>query len=91
MELGMIGLGRMGANMTERLLHGGHRVVVHDIDPAAITRVSALGATGAESIESLVRQLAPPRAIWLMVPAGDVVEKTLNAVTRFTPCAGQPH
>src|SRR5262249_14205465 len=84
MELGMIGLGRMGANMTERLLHGGHRVVVHDIDPAAITRVSALGATGAESIESLVRQLAPPRAIWLMVPAGDLVENTWNAVTRFT-------
>ena len=83
MELGMIGLGRMGANMTERLLHGGHRVVVHDIDPAAVSIVSGLGAAGAESIESLVKQLTPPRAIWMMVPAGDVVEKTLNAVTRF--------
>src|SRR5689334_3468597 len=83
MELGMIGLGRMGANMTERLIHGGHRVVVHDIDPAAVARVSSLGASGAASIEALVRQLAPPRAIWIMVPAGDVVEQTLNAVAGF--------
>jgi 6-phosphogluconate dehydrogenase len=83
MELGMIGLGRMGANMTERLIQGGHRVVVHDIDPAAVARVSALGASGAASIEALVRQLAPPRAIWMMVPAGDVVEQTLNAVAAF--------
>src|SRR5438876_43993 len=83
MELGMIGLGRMGANMTERLLHAGHRVVVHDIDPAAIARVVALGARGAPSVESLAAQLKPPRAIWLMVPAGDVVEKTLSAVMAF--------
>ena len=83
MELGMIGLGRMGANMTERLLQAGHRVVVHDIDPPAISRVVALGATGAASIELLVHQLAPPRTVWLMVPAGDVVEKTLNAVASF--------
>jgi 6-phosphogluconate dehydrogenase len=84
MELGMIGLGRMGANMTERLIQGGHRVVVHDIDPAAVARVSALGAPGAASIEALVRQLHPPRAIWVMVPAGDVVEQTLSAVAGFT-------
>jgi 6-phosphogluconate dehydrogenase len=83
MELGMIGLGRMGANMTERLLHAGHRVVVHDIDPAAVSRVSALGATGAQSIESLVRELTPPRGVWLMVPAGDIVEHTLNALSPF--------
>ena len=84
MELGMIGLGRMGANMTERLIQGGHRVVVHDIDPAAVARVSAIGASGAASIEALVRQLEPPRAIWVMVPAGDVVEQTLNAVAGLT-------
>jgi 6-phosphogluconate dehydrogenase len=83
MELGMIGLGRMGANMTERLIRGGHRVVVHDIDPAAVARASALGASGATSIEALVRQLEPPRAIWVMVPAGDVVEQTLNGVAGF--------
>jgi len=83
MELGMIGLGRMGANMTERLIRGGHRVVAHDIDPAAVARASALGASGAASIEALVRQLEPPRAIWVMVPAGDVVEQTLNGVAGF--------
>lgn len=83
MELGMIGLGRMGANMTERLLQGGHRVFVHDIDPAAISRVAAMGATGAGSVELLVRNLAPPRAIWLMVPSGNIVEQTLNEVARF--------
>jgi 6-phosphogluconate dehydrogenase len=84
MELGMIGLGRMGANMTERLIQSGHRVVVHDIDPAAVARVAALGASGAPSIEALASQLAPPRAIWMMVPSGDVVEQTLNAVAGFT-------
>src|SRR3989442_2122080 len=77
MELGMIGLGRMGANMTERLIQGGHRLVVHDIDPAAVRRVAGMGAVGAESIESLIRQLKPPRAVWMMVPAGRIVEETL--------------
>jgi len=83
MELGMIGLGRMGANMTERLLHGGHRVVVYDIDSAAIRRAAAQGAVGAPSIESLIQQLKSPRTIWLMVPAGNVVEQTLNGVLPF--------
>jgi 6-phosphogluconate dehydrogenase len=77
MELGMIGLGRMGANMTERLIQGGHRVVVHDIDPAAVRRVAGIGAAGAESIESLIGQLKPPRAVWMMVPSGRIVEETL--------------
>ena len=83
MELGMIGLGRMGANMTERLIRGGHRIVAHDIDPAAINRVVALGATGAASIEDLVQQLQPPRAIWVMVPAGAISEKTIRDVASF--------
>jgi 6-phosphogluconate dehydrogenase len=83
MELGMIGLGRMGANMTERLIRAGHRVVVHDIDPAAVDRVVEFGAVRAASIEALVGQLKAPRAIWLMVPAGEVVEKTLNVVLSF--------
>jgi 6-phosphogluconate dehydrogenase len=81
MELGMIGLGRMGANMTERLLKAGHRVVAHDIDAAATEKVAALGATGAPSIAALVRRLQPPRAVWLMVPSGQIVEQTLNAVS----------
>src|SRR5579883_2403650 len=83
MELGMIGLGRMGANMTERLIQGGHRVVAHDIDPSAVSRVAALGATGAPSIEALVQQLKPPRAVWLMVPAGEIVDKTMSALVAF--------
>ena len=83
MEIGMIGLGRMGSNMTERLLRGGHRVVVHDIDSAAIRRAAGQGAAGALSIESLTQQLKAPRTIWLMVPAGNVVEQTLNAVLPF--------
>jgi 6-phosphogluconate dehydrogenase len=80
MELGMIGLGRMGANMTERLSRGGHRVVVNDIDSAAIRRLADMGAVGAPSLESLIQQLKPPRAIWLMVPAGKIVEQTLTSL-----------
>ena len=83
MELGMIGLGRMGANMTERLIHGGHRVVVHDIDSAAVRRTAELGAVAAASIESLTRELKPPRIVWLMVPAGNIVEQTLKALMPF--------
>jgi len=78
MELGMIGLGRMGANMTERLLDGDHRVVVYDRDQAAIDSVVAKGAVSATSLESLVKQLAPPRAVWIMVPAGDPVDETIR-------------
>ncbi len=81
MELGMIGLGRMGANMTERLLRGGHRMVVHDVDAAAIDRLTAHGAAGARSIEALIAQLKPPRTIWMMVPAGDAVEATIEKLT----------
>jgi 6-phosphogluconate dehydrogenase len=77
MELGMIGLGRMGAGMTERLIRGGHRVIVHDIDAAAIRRAVDTGAGGAPTMESLIQQLQPPRAIWMMVPAGRIVEQTL--------------
>ena len=78
MELGMIGLGRMGANMTERLLRGGHRVVSYDRNPAAVERVTEKGASGAGSVEALVRQLATPRAVWMMVPSGDPVDQTIS-------------
>jgi len=80
MELGMIGLGRMGANMTERLLRAGHRVVGYDWDPTAVQRVVAKGAGGADSLAVLVKQLTPPRTVWLMVPAGDPVDQTLQAL-----------
>ncbi len=69
MELGMIGLGRMGSNMVRRLLRGGHRCVVHDRNPAAAEDVVRDGARRAATIEDLVRQLPQPRAVWLMVPA----------------------
>ncbi|MDP2606861.1 MAG: decarboxylating 6-phosphogluconate dehydrogenase [Deltaproteobacteria bacterium] len=78
MELGMIGLGRMGANMTERLLRDGHRVISYDRSPEAIQRVVDIGAMGSRSLADFVKQLSPPRAIWLMVPAGDPVDQTIE-------------
>jgi 6-phosphogluconate dehydrogenase len=81
MELGMIGLGRMGANMTERLVQAGHRVVVYDLDSAAVSRVTEFGAVGVASMEAFVRELRPPRAVWLMVPAGLPVEATVNTLS----------
>ena len=71
MELGMIGLGRMGGNMAQRLLRGGHRVVAYDPRAEAVQALTAEGAASAASIPDLVAQLAPPRAVWIMVPAGD--------------------
>ena len=80
MEIGMIGLGRMGSNMTRRLLDGGHRVVVYDPIKEAIEALVAQGATGSVSIINLVEKLAPPRAIWLMVPSGEPTESTIDTV-----------
>ena len=76
MQLGMIGLGRMGANMVRRLLKGGHDCVVFDRAPAAVQALVGDGATGADSLAAFVQRLAKPRAVWLMVPAG-VVDATL--------------
>jgi 6-phosphogluconate dehydrogenase len=81
MQLGMIGLGRMGANMARRLMKAGHRCVVYDTQPAAVAALSAQGADAANSLEELVGKLARPRAIWLMVPAA-IVDKELEALTR---------
>jgi 6-phosphogluconate dehydrogenase len=80
MELGMIGLGKMGAFMTERLIRGGHRIVGLDRDAAAVQRVVDKGAAGAETLEKLVTQLKAPRAIWLMVPAGAPVDQTIDSL-----------
>jgi 6-phosphogluconate dehydrogenase len=77
MQLGMIGLGRMGASMVRRLVRQGHACVVHDLQPAAVAASVRDGATGAASIEELASKLAKPRAIWLMVPAA-VVDATLT-------------
>ena len=79
MQVGMIGLGRMGANMVRRLLRGGHTCVVHDVSAAAVQALVREGATGATSLDAFVEQLAKPRVVWLMVPAG-VVDATLESV-----------
>ena len=78
MELGMIGLGRMGANMTERLVLGGHKVITYDRSAEAIQRVVGKGAVGAHSLADFVKQLSLPRAVWLMVPSGDPVDQTMD-------------
>ncbi len=83
MQLGMVGLGKMGANMVERLLAGGHECVVFDLDPAAVERATARGAKGAGSLEELAAQLSAPRAVWVMVPAGAATESTVNALARI--------
>jgi len=80
MHLGMIGLGRMGANMSLRLLRGGHTVVAYDRDPAAVAKLAEQRALGADSLEALVRQLPAPRAVWVMVPAGAPTESTVMAL-----------
>ena len=79
MQLGMIGLGRMGANMVRRLMRAGHECVVFDVSPASVAALAAEGATGASSLDDFVRQLAAPRAVWMMVPAG-VVDATIAEV-----------
>src|SRR6202035_2781190 len=76
MQLGMIGLGRMGANMVRRLLHGGHECVVFDMSPDVVNEMVKERATGSSSLADLVKKLEKPRAVWLMVPAA-VVDKTI--------------
>ena len=80
MELGMIGLGRMGGNMVQRLLSGGHRVVTFDRDAEAVAASQSQGAVGASSPNELVARLAPPRAVWVMVPAGQPTEDTIDSL-----------
>jgi 6-phosphogluconate dehydrogenase len=80
MELGMIGLGRMGANMTERLVRGGHRVIAYDRSREAVQRVAAVGAVAVDSLADFVAALRPPRAVWLMVPSGKPVDDTIAAL-----------
>ena len=82
MEIGMIGLGRMGGNMAQRLLNGGHRVVVYDPRAEAAAGLAAMGAVAASSVAGLVKQLAPRRAVWAMAPAGDPTESTISALAQ---------
>ncbi|HET9784809.1 MAG TPA: NAD(P)-binding domain-containing protein, partial [Terriglobales bacterium] len=80
MELGMIGLGKMGANMATRLIGAGHRVVAYDRSADAIAKAAEGGVVGADSLEALVGTLKARRAVWIMVPAGDPTEQTVKAL-----------
>ncbi len=83
MQLGMVGLGRMGANMVRRLIRNGHQCVVFDLDPANVAGLVKEGAVGASSLQDFVAKLSAPRAAWVMVPAGDPTEKTVMALAGF--------
>ena len=82
MQLGMIGLGRMGANLVRRLMRDGHRCVVYDVNPEAVKALEVEGATGASSLQDLVAKLDKPRAIWLMLPAA-IVDQTLDQLVPY--------
>src|SRR5258706_7489730 len=77
MQLGMIGLGRMGRNMVRRLMRGGHQCVVFDLNPENVKGLVAEGAVGADSMEDFAKKLTKPRAAWVMVPAGAATESTV--------------
>jgi len=77
MELGIIGLGKMGFNMAERLRLAGHKVVGFDFNKEATAKLTATGSVGVDTLEDLVKNLAVPRAVWIMVPAGDPVDQTV--------------
>ncbi len=86
MKIAMIGLGKMGANMTQRLLHGGHQVVAYDLNESAIQAAEAAGAEGARTLDEVTAKLPQPRAAWVMVPSGKATESTINALAeRFSP------
>ena len=78
MKIGMVGLGRMGGNMTKRLIEGGHQVVVHDRNGEALEAAGKDGAAPCSSLEDLVKALEPPRAVWVMVPSGPPTESTID-------------
>ena len=80
MEIGMIGLGRMGGNMVQRLLNGGHRVVTYDRSAEAVAASQSQGAIGVSSIEELVKNLTAPKAVWVMLPIGQPTEDTINSL-----------
>src|SRR5215510_2275758 len=81
MQLGMVGLGRMGGNMTERCMRGGHEMIVYDRNAQTVNSYVAKGARGATSLADLVSKLRPPRAVWLMLPAGTITEAGVNELS----------
>ena len=83
MQLGMIGLGRMGGNIVRRLMRNGHTSVVYDKDTKAVTALAAEGAAGAETLEAFVAKLEKPRTAWVMLPAGKITEATIEALAKL--------
>ena len=77
MRIGMVGLGKMGGNMTQRLLKGGHEVVVTDLNPQFVQNGVAMGAIGVNNLVDMIQNLPSPRVVWVMIPAGDPTEKTI--------------
>ena len=82
MRLGMVGLGRMGANMTRRLIRGGHELVVTDLSAENVKKIAGEGAITSASLDDFVGKLDKPRIAWLMVPAGDPTEQTVQALAQ---------
>ncbi|MGN6557173.1 MAG: phosphogluconate dehydrogenase (NAD(+)-dependent, decarboxylating) [Solirubrobacterales bacterium] len=80
MQLGIVGLGRMGANMARRLMRDGHKIVAYDVNPDAVSQLEGEGADGASSLEEMASKLSAPRSVWIMVPAGEITEQTVDAV-----------
>src|SRR5690348_4280451 len=83
MQLGMVGLGKMGANMTRRLMRAGHQLVVSDLSADAVKGLVGEGAVGSSSLQDLVSRLKAPRAVWIMVPAGAPTEQTVQSLAGF--------
>src|SRR5207237_10158707 len=83
MQLGFVGLGKMGLNMVTRLERGGHHIVVYDRSADAVRNAEAAKATGVASLDALVTALTPPRHVWVMVPAGDPTESTIAALSNL--------
>ena len=82
MQIGMVGLGRMGGNMARRLMRGGHEVVAYATDPAAVKQISSEGATGVSTLDDLVARLEQPRTAWVMVPAGEATEQVVMELAK---------
>ena len=90
MQMGMVGLGKMGANMTRRLMKGGHQIVVSDLSADTVKALGKEGATESGSLEDLIKRMTPPRAVWIMVPAG-LPDRADRAKTRAAHAIGRRH
>src|SRR5260370_30558808 len=80
MKIGMVGLGRMGSNMARRLMRGGHQCVVFDLNPQSVSQLAKEGAQASASLEDLAARLEKPRAVWIMLPAGEPTEQTVTTL-----------